>query len=126
VGVMGWWWLKGAWGGGGAPNHTCLPPSKWAALGLSRGLRTLVPGMQSSLSVSEACLRLDSGVPAPALDLHHHLVICTIARGYGKLHLHSVHSLHKLVQLRRSLERSPEARGRWSDKCCDLPIGPGR
>jgi len=31
---------------------------------------------------------------------------------YSKLHLHSIHTLHKLVQLRRSLERSPEARGR--------------
>jgi len=31
---------------------------------------------------------------------------------YSKLHLHSIHTLHKLVQLRRSLERLPEARGR--------------
>jgi len=31
---------------------------------------------------------------------------------YSKFHLHSIHTLHKLVQLRRSLERSPEARGR--------------
>jgi len=31
---------------------------------------------------------------------------------YSKLHLHSIHTLHKPVQLRRSLERLPEARGR--------------
>jgi len=40
---------------------------------------------------------------------------------YSKLHLHSIHTLHKLVQLRRSLERSAEARGRikgrWSAEC---------
>jgi len=31
---------------------------------------------------------------------------------YSKLHLHGIHNLHKLVQLRLSLERSPETRGR--------------
>jgi len=38
---------------------------------------------------------------------------------YSKLHLHSIHTLHKLVQLRRSLERSTEARikGRLSAEC---------
>jgi len=35
---------------------------------------------------------------------------------YSKLHIHSIHTLHKLVQLRRSLERSPEARERMKGR----------
>jgi hypothetical protein len=52
------------------PKSSCLGPSRSTSLPLMRGFPGLVPGMQSSSSLSASDLRRDSGEPT-ALALDH-------------------------------------------------------